>query len=94
MCDSNIYYHLASDMLASGQSQSTQRLTLINLGGLAAESVRFGREVSVEVLTGIILAIRDYALVGHANNRRIANSICGRLINTLNEVMEGGVVNG
>jgi hypothetical protein len=89
----NVYYRLAVDMLASGQTQSAQRLTLINLGGFGSESVRYGREVSVEILTGVILALRDFSLKWKSGNQRIANRICGRLINTLNEVMEGGLVN-
>jgi hypothetical protein len=93
MCEVNIYYHLASDMLTSGQSQSAQRLTLINLGGFAAESVRYGRDIAVEILTGIILAIREFSLKGKSGNQRMAGKICGRLMNILNEVMEGGIVN-
>jgi hypothetical protein len=89
----NVYYRLAVDMLASGQTQSAQRLTLINLGGFAAESVRYGRDVAVEILTGIILATRDFSLKGKSGNQRMARRICGRLMNTLNEVMESGVVN-
>jgi hypothetical protein len=95
MCDSNIYYHLAADMLTSGQTQTDQRLTLINLGGFGSESVRYGRDVSVEILTGIILAIREFSLKGKSRNQRMAHRICGRLMNTLNSIMmEGGLVNG
>jgi hypothetical protein len=90
----NVYYRLAVDMLASDQTESDQRLTLINLGGFGSESIRYGRDVSVEILTGIILATREFSLKWKGGNQRMAGKICGRLMNTLNEVMEGGLVNG
>ena len=65
MFEKNIYFRMAADMLTSSQSQQRQRMTLINLGGLAQSAPeQYSSEIAVEILNGVWLAVRNYAWQG------------------------------